>query len=55
MTLVNVLLVYRRRRYRFFFRSDRRRVSAFEGVFSVVLRVMTLVNVLLARRCYRLS
>jgi hypothetical protein len=50
VTLVNVLLARRRRRYRLFFRSGRRRVFAFEGVSSVVLRAMTLVSVLLARR-----
>jgi hypothetical protein len=54
MTLINVLLARRRRRYRFFFRFSRRRISAFEGVLSVVLRAMALVNVLLTRRRYYL-
>jgi hypothetical protein len=48
MTLADVLLTRRRRRrrYRLFFRFSRRRVSVFEGVFNVVLRAVTLVNLL---------
>jgi hypothetical protein len=46
MALVNVLVARRRRRYRFLFRSNRRRVFAFEGVLSVVLRAMALVGLL---------
>jgi hypothetical protein len=46
ITLISVLVARRRRRYRLFFRFSRRRVSAFEGVFNVVLRAMTLIDLL---------
>jgi hypothetical protein len=48
MALMGVLLARRRRRrrYRLLFRPGRRRVSAFEGVPSVVLRAVALVGLL---------
>jgi hypothetical protein len=54
VALVGVLPGHRYRYYRLPFRSGRRRVSAFEGVLSVVLRAVALVGVLPARRRYRL-